>query len=70
MDEKMKDGLRQELLNLAENVTADAVNSVFKMAELAIQLSENKIDDAILPVLSPVKEFIMGFVDKIDGVVG
>ena len=69
MDEKMKDGLRQELLNLAENVTEDAVNSVFKMAELAIQLSENKIDDAILPVLSTVKEFIMGFVDKIDGVV-
>ena len=69
MDEKIKDGLRQELLNLAENVTEDAVNSVFKMAELAIQLSENKIDDAILPVLSTVKEFIMGFVDKIDGVV-
>ncbi len=68
MDEKIKNGLRLELLNLAENVTEDTVNSVFKMAELAIQLSENKIDDAILPVLPPVKDFIMGFVDKIDGV--
>lgn len=67
MNEEMKQALKQELLNLAEQVTEDTVNSVFRMAEIAIQISENKIDDAFLPVLAPTKELIMGFVDKIDG---
>lgn len=67
MEETMKTELRQELLNLAENLTEDAVNSVFRMAEIAIKLSNNKVDDALIPVLEPAKSFILKYVDKING---
>lgn len=67
MEETMKTELRQELLNLAENLTEEAVNSVFRMAEILIRLSDNKVDDALIPVLEPAKNFILKYVDKING---
>lgn len=67
MEETMKTELRQELLNLAENLTEEAVNSVFRMAEISIRLSDNKVDDALIPVLEPAKNFILKYVDKING---
>ena len=68
MNEQTKQELKQELLTLSENVTEDVVNSVFRMTE--IKLSENKIDDALLPALAPAKAYILKQVDKIDGKVG
>ncbi len=70
MNEQTKQELKQELLTLSENVTEDVVNSVFRMTEIAIKLSENKIDDALLPALAPAKAYILKQVDKIDGKVG
>lgn len=70
MNEQTKQELKQELLILSENVTEDATNSVFRMAEISIKLSENKIDDALLPALEAVKAFVLKQVDKIDGKVG
>lgn len=67
MEETMKTELRQELLNLAENLTEEAVNSVFRMAEISIRLSNNKVDDALILVLEPAKNFILKYVDKING---
>lgn len=67
MEETMKTELRQELLNLAENLTEEAVNSVFRMAEISIRLSDNKVDDALIPILEPAKNFILKYVDKING---
>lgn len=63
----MQDETKKELIELAENLSADAVEAVFKILEIEIKASENKIDDAILPFLPMGKSFVLKYVDKIDG---
>ena len=63
----MQDESKKELIELAENLSKDAVEAVFKILELEIKTSENKIDDAILPFLPMGKSFVLKYVDKIDG---
>lgn len=65
MSEDFKEQAKQELLGLAENVSAEAVKTVFKIAELAIKDSENKVDDMLLVALPKLEEVVLGFVDKI-----
>lgn len=65
MSEQLKEDIKKELLKLGENVAAEAVESVFKIAELAIKDSENKYDDMLLVALPKLKEVTLGFVDKI-----
>ena len=52
-------------MKLAENVSRDSVESVFKMAELTIQATDNKFDDMLLPALPMLKEALLKQVDKI-----
>lgn len=63
--EEFKAQAKQELLGLAENVSAEAVKTVFKIAELAIKDSETMVDDMLLPALPKLQEVVLGFVDKI-----
>lgn len=65
MSEELKEQVKAELLKLGENVSAEAVKSVFKIAELAIKDSENLFDDMLLPALPKLQEVVLGFVDKI-----
>lgn len=59
--------ITQELKGLAENLTEDAVNSVFTIVETFVKNDANKIDDAIIPFLPMAKSFVLGLVEKIDG---
>lgn len=65
MSEQLKEDIKKELLKLGENVTAEAVTSVFKIAELAIKDSDNILDDMLLPALPKLKEVVLSYVDKI-----
>lgn len=57
--------IKDELLKLAENVSKEAVESIFKIAEIAIKKSATKYDDMILPALPLIKEKINEVLDKI-----
>lgn len=57
--------IKGELLKLAENVSKEAVESIFKIAEIAIKKSATKYDDMILPALPLIKEKIDEVLDKI-----
>ena len=57
--------IKGELLKLAENVSKEAVESIFKIAEIAIKKSATKYDDMILPALPLIKEKINEVLDKI-----
>ncbi len=66
----MNTEVRQHLLELAEDVTEDCVNKVFEIVEIYIKTSKNKLGKMVLPFLSNVKEFVLTYVNKIDGVEG
>lgn len=55
----------EELKKLGENVSAEAVKAVFKIAELYIKDTENKYDDMLLVALPKLQEVVLSFVDKI-----
>jgi hypothetical protein len=61
----MQDETKQELTKLAENLSEDVVEAVFKILEIEIKASENKIDDAILPFLPMGKSFVLKYVAKL-----
>lgn len=63
----MKEATKKELLKLGEKLTKESVESVFKIAEIEIKASENKIDDMALVLLPQIKSFVLNAVDKIDG---
>ena len=64
---EMNEELKAELTKQAENLTEDAVGSVFAIIQKYIETTENKIDDAVIPFLPMAKNFVLGFVEKIDG---
>lgn len=67
MEEVTKQEIKEIALELAERVSADVVEDVFKIIELIIKDSENLFDDMLLPAIPLVKAKVLEFVDKIDG---
>ena len=65
LSNEFKEQAKQELLGLAETVSAEAVKTVFKICELAVKDSDNKFDDMLLPALPKLQEVVLGFVDRI-----
>ena len=65
MSDQLKEDIKKELLGLGENVAAEAVKRVFKIAELAIKDSETKYDDMLLPALPKSQEVVLNYVNKI-----
>ena len=63
----MNEATKKELFKLGEKLTKEAVESVFKIAEIEIKASENKIDDMALILLPQIKSFVLNAVEKIDG---
>lgn len=63
----MNESTKKELLKLGEKLTKESVESVFKIAEIEIKASENKIDDMALILLPQIKSFVLNAVSKIDG---
>lgn len=62
---KIAEDVKKEALIMAEKATRDIVDGVFKLIEVAVKDSENKIDDMILGVLPTLKNIVISYVDKI-----
>lgn len=61
MDPEVKD----ELMNLLENVSKDSVISTFKIAEIMFKKSGNKFDDLLLPFLPFIEEKVLELLNEI-----
>lgn len=66
----MKSALIEELkaagLDVGEEVAVAAVKGVFKAVERLIEMSANKYDDMLLPVIKLAEPKVMELLDKID----
>lgn len=71
MDEKMKQALLACCERNCKTISPDVIAFLKDLAETAIKTSENKIDDAFLPVINTgiaiLDEFLLKQIDKIDG---
>lgn len=63
MDETMK----LEIKKQSEILAKQGVECTFALIKKYIEISENKLDDAILPFLELAKKFVLEQCDKIDG---
>lgn len=72
MDEKKKDeiiaDLKQESLDLAEDVTKDSIEHVFEFAITAINKYGNAVLKATIPLMQTAENFLLELADKINGV--
>lgn len=64
---ELDEEIKAELMKQAENLTEEAVESVFAIIAKYIETTENKIDDAVIPFLPTAKGFVLKFVERIDG---
>ena len=55
MDNVMKDVLKDVSLNYGEKAAELAIEFVFELINKAAEVSENKLDDAFMPVLNSSK---------------
>ncbi len=55
MDNLMKDALKDVSLNYGEKAAELAIEFVFELIKKAAEVSENKLDDAFMPVLNSLK---------------
>lgn len=68
MNETLKTDLKNEALELAEDVTVEAIQHVFSFAKKALEKSDNPLLVAIIPVILKVEDYLLSLADKIDGV--
>ena len=72
MDENKKDDiladLRQEGLDLAEDVTKESIEHVFEFAINAINKYGNAVLKAVIPLLKEAEGFLLDLADQINGV--
>ena len=72
MDENKKDeiiaDLKQEGLDLAEDVTKESIEHVFEFAIKAINKYGNAVLKAAIPLLQTAENFLLELADKINGV--
>lgn len=67
MNEEIKDDLKQEALDLAEDVTIEAIEHVFNFAKKALEKSGNALLKTLIPILEQVEQYLYSLADKIDG---
>lgn len=70
MGNEMKEALIECCKKHGEALTEDVVEFAYDLINVAIKTSENKVDDAFLPIINATKPLVLKYVDKIDGVEG
>ena len=55
MDNVMKDALKNVSLNYGEKAAELVIEFVFELINKAAEVSENKLDDAFMPLLNSLK---------------
>jgi len=64
---KLVEILKQNGLELAEETATMAVKAVFKAIPEIVKLTENQVDDLLIPLISVIEPPILSLIDKIDG---
>ena len=64
---KLKEILKEEGLDLAEDTVALAVKAVFNALPKIAKETENTVDDALVGIIEVLKPTVYAWVDKIDG---
>lgn len=64
---KMNEELKKALLNIAEDHAVQAIDDVYKLADVYVKSTENPWDDQALKFLEGLKETLVKLADKIDG---
>ena len=59
--------LKKHGLDLAEDVTREIAIKLFEALPEIAEVTETKVDDAIMSALPMMKPFLMEMIDKIDG---
>ena len=70
MSPELKEKLKAEGLDLAEESVKDIVENALNTIRAIVKVTENKYDDMALPLIELAEKAIMDAVDKIDGQVG
>lgn len=65
MEQEMKDALKEISLMYGEKAAELAIEFAFELIEKAIDISENKIDDAFKPALLALKPIAMKLAEDI-----
>lgn len=64
---ELKNDLKQEGLEYAEDVTVETIEHVFNFAKTALSKSGNVMLTALIPILTPIENYLLGLADGIDG---
>lgn len=64
---ELKNDLKQEGLEYAEDVTVETIEHVFSFAKTALSKSGNAMLTALIPILTPIENYLLGLADGIDG---
>ncbi len=65
MNDEMKEALKDVSLNYGEKAAELAIEFVFEIINKAAEISENKIDDAFMPILNTLKPVALALADQI-----
>lgn len=65
MEQEMKEALTDVSLNYGEKAAELAIEFVFELINKAAEVSENKIDDALMPTLNSLKPIALAMADQI-----
>lgn len=67
MDDVIKQKLKEAGLDLAEESVKDFVENTLTTLQTIFVITENKVDDSLIPLIEGVKPYILSQCDKIDG---
>lgn len=70
MKSAIVDILKEQGLDIAEDVVALTIKAVLKGLPKILEQTENKYDDLLIPLLKVIEGPLLELVDKIDGEVG
>lgn len=65
--QELKEDLKQEGLEYAEDITIETIEHVFNFAKTALNKSGNAMLTALIPILTPIENYLLGLADQIDG---
>ena len=66
MTPEMKEKLKAEGLEFAEESVKDIVENAFKTIKAIVAITENKYDDMAIPLIELAEKAVMPLVDKIN----
>lgn len=67
MEKTIGEILKEQGLNVSEEVAMETVRAVFKALPIIAAVTENKYDDMLVPIISIIQTPLLEIIDKLDG---